>query len=193
MIGSIAATLGGPRQALAQQQMAPSRAGTVLAIENNTLYLKTFQGPLTAILGNGGQVWKRSISYDLSPVQIGDRVVVRGGLDFSGTFVATDVWVNIGGFYGRIVSVTANQYEVLVTRGNRQWIRKAVVDSNTLGQGNELLSSSDLAVGRFVQTVGIKMADGTLLASRVFGSVSAKDLPSGTVLVGVNGKRLLMK
>ena len=177
-----AAILGVPiaRRALAQQTPRPlSFEAKVLAAEGNTLYTATPEGPLTVKLGPSIQVWKKSIRRDFTLITPGDSIYVTGTKDAAGNLVATDVAANITSFWGMIVSVSGNQYEVLLHHPEPTGVRKfVIVDSGVLDAFDRPLSPGDIRVGRFVQTIGLVRPDGKIEATKAI--VYENNMPLNT-------------
>jgi len=183
---------------LAQDASAASHqsiGGTVMSVTPERISVKDHASSVVVLLAKGAQVSKQTIRHDFSDVHVGDKVLMRGQRNPSGDFVANEVWVNFTSFYGRILSVNDDSYEVQAfTEGGEVngKPRKVVIDSDTLGEGNELLPRSELVPGQYVQTIGIKMSDGTVLATRavIYGASSP---PAGAIIITPNGNKVIKK
>jgi hypothetical protein len=94
---------------------------------------------------------------------VGDNLIARGNL-VGNRIVAMHLWSNIAGFFGAIKETRSNAYSVLTPRGNQ---RTVVFDGNTLSVRSIPILSSEIQVGRTAQTVGLRLPDGTVYATKV--------------------------
>lgn len=185
---------GSPTLSGQQGSAAPSVsiAGTVTSVTPERLVIKgAYSSPLVIVLAKDAQVTKKSILHDFSDVHVGDKILMRGQWGPSGGFEANEVWVNFTAFYGRILSVHGDSYEAQVfTEGGEVTgeTRKVVIDSDTMGEGKQLLPRSELVAGRYVQTFGIKMSDGSVVANRVLLYRPSSPIPAGTTIITPGGK-----
>lgn len=171
------ADTGNPVLFAQQSSAAPSvsMGGTVTSATPERLVVKgAYSSPLVILLGKGAEVTKKSVSHDFSDVHAGDHVLMRGHMRGqwgpSGDFIADEVWVNLTSFDARVLSVHGNRYEVQVLRENGTWARTprtVIIDSDTLGPGNQALPRSELAPERDARIIGTKLSDGTVLATHV--------------------------
>jgi hypothetical protein len=169
-VSAAAITIPSARRAFGQQMKTKrtTKMGVVVAVEGQTIYLSTSEGPLTASLGSNVDIWKKNTRRDLSDIVAGDMVLVSGNLNSSGTLVADKVWANIASFYGLIVSVAGNQYEVLLYQPQPNGQRMTVIfDSNVMNAFGAPMPRTDIQVGRFAQTLGVGLPDGRVDATKV--------------------------
>lgn len=163
-----------------------SKMGTVTSAKAQALEVTILRKTVTATLAAGGRVWKKSIRQDFSAIAPGDRVLMRGRQDPSGTFIANEVWANIVSFHGHITDVRGQQYEVRVDRSGA--FRTVRVDPTTLGERAAPLSPRELRIGRGVQTIGLELPDGSVEATRVIPDRTLNDLQSGGRVVAPDGR-----
>jgi hypothetical protein len=145
-----------------------SRMGTVVAVQRQNLYMYSPEGPLTVTLGKGVDVWKKTKRLDLADIEAGDTILVSGIIDSTGKLIADTVWANFNSFFGLIVSVNGNQYQVVLHRPELSGERLTVIlDENVVNAFGKPLPPTDIQVGRFVQTIGMNRSDGNIEATKV--------------------------
>jgi hypothetical protein len=135
-------------------------------------------------LKSGARVWRKTESRDFAGVLAGEQVYFRGEPDVFGNIVADQVYINITNFYGQIIEVRGNEYQVLVN-GRGGQVRRVIVDSETMRGGPSPFSISDIQVGRMVQTVGFLLQDGRVAATRVtvYANGIPVDVPKGALFL----------
>ena len=97
--------------------------------------------------------------------------------------MATEIWANMTRISGRVSDVSGNQFRVLLVdvggrpRGEEKTV---LVDADTVTDRDLPLSMRDVQKGRYVETIGLKMTDGTIAATRVTVFVNGRpvDMPA---------------
>jgi len=164
--------------------------GRVVSVEGQTIHATSGpQGTLTNLtitLASGGKVWKKTSRNDFSAIRVGDEIWVRGYRTALGELAATEIYANITRFEGVITNVTANGYEVEVhnVEGTPVGRKIVTVDAGTVTGRDLPLSMKDVQKGRFVETIGLKLPDGRVAATRVIVSVNGRpvDMPPDAII-----------
>ncbi len=184
VIGAVVAPLLSNRASSAPQQpfrdrlLAPSgrisKAGTFVAATGNLVYAVNEEGFFSFRVSDDAVVWKgREVrgTAGLSMLHAGDRIYVSGDSDPSGGLVAKQICANIVNFFGLIVRVSREGYEVLLqprssnAKNHKDEIKSFIWNNDTVvGMG----SLGDIRTGRYAQTVGLALPNGKILATRVF-------------------------
>ena len=179
----------GPPGILSKPQQIPQMfwMGRVTSVEQGRIHASSGpQGTLTNLtitLASGGKVWKKTTRQDFSAIRVGDEILMRGYRVALGELAATDVWANITKISGHILDVSGNRFRVsLVDVGGRPRgeEKTVLVDAGTVTDRDLPLSMRDVQKGRYVETIGLKMPDGTIAATRVTVFVNGRpvDMPA---------------
>lgn len=173
----VAATLGPTliaQRLAAQQGGLVSRAAVVDGLYGPAAITAINSEHLTIGLAKGGDVWKGGWGKDFTSLIPGDNIVARGYLTPNG-LSAVRVWANITSFWGVVNTVGRSDYSVTTIRGVT---RSAFVTANTVSDIDTLqpFDMNDLRPGRSVQTVGLRMPDGTVQATLAIVYVAGRPI-----------------
>jgi len=93
---------------------------------------------------------------------------MRGVIDVDGSFVPSEIWVNITILDGVVKSVSGNVVVVDVIRNDSvSQTRSVKLSDKTLSSQDVPLRKEQVQVGRVVQVIGLALEDGTIQATRV--------------------------
>jgi sulfur carrier protein ThiS len=160
-------------------QAQESRIGTVVATDRNIVYVKTSFGPVTVRVESAARIWKGDDGMDVSAIDVGDEVSMRGITDVDGYFVPSQIWVNIGSLDGVITSVDGDAVDVRVVRNDDANETKRIrLTPKSLSAQNHLLRRQDIRPGRVVRVIGLILKDGTIRASRFIVYVNGRPVDS---------------
>lgn len=161
-------------------QTTQNKSGIVTAIGQDRIYLNhTPNGvPITVRITSSTRIWKGEDGMDISVIRPGDEVSMRGVVEADGTFVPTEMWVNIVSLDGIIGSLNGDTVTVLLVRNESATETKQVrLTNNTLSQTTPL-KKEDIQAGRPVRVIGLALQDGTILATRFVVYVNGRAVDS---------------
>jgi hypothetical protein len=151
------------RSSFAQGANQFTLSGIVDGVLGDTVYVTDGGIRWSIGLALGGIAWKRVWRRDVADLRTGDEIVARGYLE-GNRLSATALWANATSFSGAITATTPSGYTVLT---RRLQTRNVLVDSDTVDARSLPLTLGDVQVGRDVETIGVKVSDGTVRATRV--------------------------
>jgi uncharacterized protein DUF5666 len=150
------------------QQAAHSRSGIAIAIDGDKIYVSTDSGPLTVKPKPSTRIWKGEYSSKIDVIRPGDDLAMRGVVGPDGSFVPSDIWVNITVLDGVVKSIEGTTIEVDAIRNDSVSETKTVkLTDGTLSSQNIPLKKEVVQVGRIVQVIGLALEDGSIQATRV--------------------------
>ena len=175
--------LGGvrPLVALAQSPTpaVESRSGIVVAVDRNQVFLNSAGGGLTLKMTSAVRIWKGEDGAPLSAIRPGDDLALRGVMDTDGTFVPSEVWVNITALDGMITKLDGSTATIDLVRNDSVRQKKVVkITDKTLTDRDGPFKKEYLQVGRVVRVIGLALEDGTIQATRVTVYVNGKPVGS---------------
>jgi len=156
-----------------------SNSGIVVAIDGDNIYLNTSSGPLTVKTKPSTRIWKGEHGVGLSAIRPQDEVAMRGVTDFSGAFIASEIWVNIVSLDGVIGAVNGDTVDIQVVRNDSiSEVKHIRLTNKRLSSQTALLKKENIQVGRRVRVIGLALEDGTIQASRFVVYVNRRPVDS---------------
>ena len=116
---------------------------------------------------------------------------MRGYRIALGELAATEIYANITRFSGVVTDVTPNGYHVQLLNADGKPIggKTVTVDAETVTGRDLPLSMKDVQKGRFVETIGLKLPDGRVAATRVIVTINGRpvDMPPDAEIRDLRG------
>jgi hypothetical protein len=163
----------------AQPKAVPQgSSGTVVAVDRNVIFLNGGTGSIAVKTNAATRIWKGEDGVDISAIQPGDELAMRGVRDADGTFVPSEMWANITALDGIIESVNGPDVEVQVIRNYSVSEKKHIRLTTKTLSSHDLLKREHVQVGRDIRVIGLALADGTIQASRVTVYVNGRPVDS---------------
>src|SRR5712692_4406236 len=145
-----------------------SKSGIVVAVDRDRVYVNSSSGPLTVKTKPSTRIWKGEFGVNVDAIRPGDDLAMRGVIDVDGSFVPSEIWVNITILDGVVKSVSGNVVVVDVIRNDSvSQTRSVKLSDKTLSSQDVPLRKEQVQVGRVVQVIGLALEDGTIQATRV--------------------------
>jgi len=162
-----------------------SKSGIVVAVDRNQIFVNSANGALTLRMKSSVRIWKGEDGAPIDAIKPGDDLAMRGSMDSDGTFVPSEIWVNITALDGVIKKLDAPNVEIDVVRNDSIQQTKTVrITGKTLSVKDSPLKREQLQVGRHVRVIGLALEDGTIQASRITVYVGGRPVDSeGSKLV----------
>lgn len=155
-------------QEAAHEAAAHSRSGIVIASDADKIELNTGSGPLTVRPKPSTRIWKGEYGSNIEVIRPGDDVAMRGTMGPDGSFVPSDLWVNMAILDGVVRSIKGSTIEVDTIRNDGLSERKTVkLTDQTLSSQDIPTKKETVQTGRIVQVIGLALGDGTIQASRI--------------------------
>jgi hypothetical protein len=155
----------------------PQAAGTVTAVDANSVTIKVRGGTTQAVNTNG------STKYHLgdadgsrSDVKVGSTVVVVGEKATNGNLTATSVTVILPRVGGTVASVSGNTITITRRDGTKLTVHVSAGTSIRVG-GVDKATVADVKAGMAIAVVGVQRADGSLDATKVRAGQPGKNGP----------------
>lgn len=176
-------TIAGLRPAISSAQSparrVESKSGIVVAVDRNLIFIRTADGGLTLKLGGSVHIWKGEDGAPITAIRPGDDLAMRGVMDSDGTFVPTEIWVNIVALDGIIKKVEGSILTLDVVRNDSIAQNKVVrVTGKTLSARDVPIGKEQLQVGREVRVIGLALEDGTVQGTRINVYVNGRPVDS---------------
>jgi len=181
---------------LAALAQAPPQivAGTVVSVAGNQLVVG--MGPGGSLLLSAdthSEIWRGRTTNELSILQPGDQVIGRYRRDAAGQLVIINLSANADHITGRITKVAGDEFEVDQNydadphSAYRRQKREVTFNAETKF---ELSAPEDLAIGRDIDIIGVKLDTSRVQAARITvyeGKVPVR-MPRGGRIVLPNGR-----
>jgi len=162
-------------------RLSQNKSGTVLAIDGDIIHTSSFPDPITAKFNSTTRIWKGEDGVAISAIRVGDEIAMRGFTDIDGSFVPSEVWVNIVSLDGIIASVDGPIVDVQVVPHGDDYVsevRRIRLSNKTLSSEDIPLKYDHVQVGRVVRVIGLVLEDGTIQAYRVTMYVNGRPVDS---------------
>ena len=156
-----------------------SKSGIVVAVDRDRVYVNSSSGPLTVKTKPSTRIWKAEFGVKVDAIRPGDDLAMRGVIDVDGSFVPSEIWVNITVLDGVVKSVDGNVVVVDVIRNDSvSQTRSVKLSDKTLSLQDVPLRKEQVQIGRVVQVIGLALEDGTVQATRVRVYVNGRPIDS---------------
>jgi hypothetical protein len=142
--------------------------GIAIGADVDKIYVKTGSGLLIVKPNPSTRIWKGEYGSKIDVIRPGDDLAMRGVAGPDGSFIPSEIWVNITILEGVVKSVKDNIIEVDAIRNDSVKETKAVkLTDGTLSTQDPPLRKDVVQVGRTVQVIGLALDDGSIQATRV--------------------------
>lgn len=148
--------------------------GEVVHVTPKRLVIQTIYGKVTLHLSSKTEVWENRFVREI-PIQSGDRVIAWGKRRKDGSRDVERIWINLANLQGQITSPRAlpegSEFEQHDLRDGRTKVR---IDPRTLiavaDTPKQPLKERhvEFAESQFLQVIGRRLNDGTVLATDVY-------------------------
>jgi hypothetical protein len=167
-----------------------SQSGIVAGIDRDQVFVTNGSGGLTLKMKGTVRIWKGEDGVPVSAIRLGNDLVMRGERDSDGTFVPSEIWVNITALDGIVKRIEGSAFTVEVVRNDSvPQVRTVKVTSKTVSGGEAPFKREQLQVGRLVRVIGLALEDGTVQASRITVYVKGRPIGSeGSKVMDPTGK-----
>jgi hypothetical protein len=151
----------------------------VVAIDRDRVYVNNSTGPLTVRIKPSTRIWKGEFGIKVDAIRPGDDLAMRGVMDVNGSFLPSEIWVNITILDGVVNSVDGDTIVVDVVRNDSVSHTRIVrLSDKTLSTQDVPLKKEQVQIGRIVHVVGLALEDGTVQATRVRVYVNGRPIDS---------------
>lgn len=119
----------------------------------------------------GVNIWKESDGQQLSAIQVGDTLDVKGDPLPDGSLQAKEVYVNIGRFEGKVEQVSGNTVTAVSPRGARKTLELATKVEIVQAQKDFPAAAGGVAAlkpGTEFGAVGVRLPNGGFRATRIW-------------------------
>ena len=154
-----------------------SRSGMVVSVDGDRIIVSGGGGGFTLKLTDSVRIWKGEDGALPGAIQLGDDLAMRGEIDADGTFVPSEIWVNITALDGVIRKIDGPVVKVDVVRNDSVRQTKLVrVSKKTMSDTDAPFERKQLKVGRVMRVIGLALNDGSVQASRITVYLDGKPL-----------------
>lgn len=149
--------------------------GDVVDVGETSIVIATEQGQVTAFIGPETRYWKGEWDSQL-PIEVGDSIVGYGEPNEEGTsFEMEQLEVNVANVRGPVTSVTRTTtgVDVVIAESYTGIPTLIHIGPDTLvmtesGEATFEKSPTEITVGDGFQIIGLRLKDGSILATRIF-------------------------
>jgi hypothetical protein len=146
--------------------------GTVIAVSSTEFTSQDDRRQYAVRVTTDTRLWRGRIT-SLAEVEIGDFVYGIGTPLEDGTIVAMKLWFNIVNFYGEVESIVGPNNLCIAPASGKQAgfkmpLLTVAIDSDTILNAEDSISSLTLKVGDPIQIIGLALRNGDVKATRIW-------------------------